>query len=99
MYLQDFPRYNQGPQGSKATMQDRYGTDFEQYLMEYLKCCGGFDASKLTGYDFSSAAASLVASVPGYHSRAEHNKWGHMRLRHLLTEHAVRSSACDTGDE
>jgi len=99
MYLQDFPRYDGGSPGSKAAIQDPYGTAFEQYLREYLERCGGFDVNKLAGYDFSSAAASLVASVPGYHSRAEQSKWGHMRLRHLLTEHAVRSSACDTGDE
>eukprot|EP00897_Mesotaenium_endlicherianum_P008277 jgi/Mesen1/7478/ME000039S06689 len=37
-------------------------------------------------YDFSDAAVRLVASVPGYHSGAALHKWGHMKLRAILSQ-------------
>lgn len=38
----------------------------------------------------SSVQEVLVASVPGVHAGNDLNKWGHMRMRHLLAQY-VRS--------
>jgi len=81
LYVQDFP-------ASESPELDAFGTDFARQLRRYLARCGGFDASKLDRYDFSSAAGALVASVPGYHRGQELEEWGHMRLRRLLLQHA-----------
>lgn len=93
MYVQDFPVRSGLLDASShnSSFVDAFGEDFRSYLCEYLQRCGGFDVSRLARYDFSSAACSLVASIPGYHKDAELTKWGHMRLRHLLSQHAVLS--------
>eukprot|EP00928_Gymnodinium_smaydae_P084681 TRINITY_DN6796_c0_g2_i1.p1 TRINITY_DN6796_c0_g2~~TRINITY_DN6796_c0_g2_i1.p1 ORF type:complete len:719 (-),score=122.58 TRINITY_DN6796_c0_g2_i1:70-2187(-) len=102
MYVQDFPAVDS--MSTSHSSSDGFGSDFERQLVRYFSRCGGFDAGRLRKYDFSSAAVSLVASVPGYHTGSEMYEWGHMRLRRLLASHASlppswTSSATDGAEE
>jgi tyrosyl-DNA phosphodiesterase-1 len=68
---------------------------FETELLRYLESYRwpgstiagrhiSFDA--LRAYDFSGARVALVASVPGRHSGAARDAFGHLRLRKLLSD-------------
>lgn len=78
-FVQDFPRKNQcSPRGS----------DFETALLDYVepyRSRGGLDVAALRDFDFSAAKAVLIPSVPGYHTGAAMHRYGHMRLRAVLS--------------
>eukprot|EP00927_Polykrikos_kofoidii_P065749 TRINITY_DN61465_c0_g1_i1.p1 TRINITY_DN61465_c0_g1~~TRINITY_DN61465_c0_g1_i1.p1 ORF type:complete len:677 (-),score=82.12 TRINITY_DN61465_c0_g1_i1:179-2209(-) len=105
MYLQDFPCRSRPSQSPPAAVEglcsDEFGKDFALQLQRYLDRCGGFDTACLSRYDFSTAAAALVASVPGYHRGRDLSDWGHMRLRELLSRHALQpaTAIADAFDE
>ena len=91
MYLQDFP--------IKDSIQtvDEFGCDFQRQLCLYFAKCGGFDAKCLDLYDFSAAAAAIVSSVPGYHTRQELNEFGQLRFRQLLARHCRVAESTNEG--
>ncbi|CAN0050566.1 unnamed protein product, partial [Laminaria digitata] len=70
--------------------------DFEESLVDYLEKVGGPAADfgrTLRQYDFGSARVALVPSVPGtgktQHKGAGLHKYGHMRVRSLLSTEKV----------
>lgn len=70
--MRDFPRKKDGTGA----------TPFENDLADFLRALGVPDAAlELCGYDFESAGAALVTSVPGKHTNA---RYGHAALRRLL---------------
>ena len=82
VWFQDF--YAKKP-GDAATCA------FEVDLLAYLGAlglpreCGGF-LGEVGKVDFSKARAlGLVASVPGYHRGGQRDRYGHMRLRGILS--------------
>lgn len=75
LWLQDFPRAA-APAPS----------EFSAYLRDF---CGHLKAPPssfafLSEFNFASAKAQLVASVPGRHKGSGLNRFGHMRIRDLL---------------
>lgn len=99
IFLQDFParRETNADHANNVSRVcgikfDAFGSDFGIHLKRYLDRCGGFSVSCLDRYDFSTAAAGLVASVPGYHRGREMRFWGHLRLRDLLATNATLPS-------
>lgn len=96
-YLRDFPLRS-------IDDIDKIGVecDFEQTLSEYvLRSMSTPDStqvvSRLARHDFSSAGVALVSSTPGKHVGDDIFKFGHMRLRKLLSkeifDHNARESA------
>ncbi|KAJ3106081.1 tyrosyl-DNA phosphodiesterase 1 [Phlyctochytrium planicorne] len=64
-------------------------SDFESDLLAYLTSYGRplEDLRALVKqYDFSNVRAAIVGSVPGRHSEHNKFKWGHLRMRNLLSE-------------
>jgi len=59
-------------------------SDFEADLLDYLHRYQPMDVSELRRYDYSSARAVLVPSVPGYHTGINLHRYGHMKMRALL---------------
>ncbi|KAK6917354.1 Tyrosyl-DNA phosphodiesterase I [Dillenia turbinata] len=93
LWMQDFPwKKDQSDHGK--------GCGFETDLVDYLSALkwpefkvnlpthGSFkiNPSFFKSFDYSSAAVRLIASVPGYHTGENLNKWGHMKLRNVLQE-------------
>ncbi|CAL9055894.1 unnamed protein product [Musa banksii] len=89
LWVQDFPWEDNN------SCKDSF---FENDLVDYLKMLKlpeftaklpavgnvSINASFFRKFDYSSAMVRLIASVPGYHTGANLNKWGHMKLRSVL---------------
>jgi hypothetical protein len=74
VWFQDFPK-------SKTPTKCDFGTELMNFIAQ-LKLSPKF----LGQYDFSGAQVSLVCSVPGYHTGADLNKYGHLRLQSLANK-------------
>nr|XP_053631382.1 tyrosyl-DNA phosphodiesterase 1-like [Cherax quadricarinatus] len=40
-------------------------------------------------YDFSSCNVVFVGSTPGYHTGEDKDRWGHMKVRRAIRQHAT----------
>lgn len=90
IWLQDFPKKRGGASSASSSQGSGLAQDFEDTLVDYFGHMGNerqlqFQPSSLRHYDYSAVRVALVTSVPGYHSRATLNRYGHMRLRGLLS--------------
>lgn len=67
-------------------------TNFKRDLVDYIRAYRASDLKPveemLTNHDMSSAKVFLLGSVPGRHQGQEKLRWGHMRLRRILEDHA-----------
>ena len=79
VWFQDFPK-------TKTPTTSAFGTELMNFIAQ-LKLNPKF----LMQYDFSIAKASLVCSVPGYHTGADFNKYGHLKLASLVEKTAAKS--------
>lgn len=78
-YVQDFPRKNQySPRSSM------FEEDLRDYLKPYARVGLALD-DNIAEFDFSGATAMLIPSIPGRHRGDAIRRYGHMRLRHLLS--------------
>ncbi|CEM23753.1 unnamed protein product [Vitrella brassicaformis CCMP3155] len=83
IYVQDFPRKQQ-QQGSQPSTDME---DMEDQLVAFLRATtkAGDWCDKIRQFDYSTAIGKIVASVPGAHKGSDINRWGHMRLRDVLS--------------
>lgn len=84
------PLYPRLPEGSPGTAGESL-TNFKRDLLEYL---GSYRAPELADWiehikqhDLSETRVYLIASTPGRYQGPAMEKWGHLRLRKLLSEH------------
>ncbi|KAJ8901520.1 hypothetical protein NDN08_007364 [Rhodosorus marinus] len=80
MYVRDFPL---------ISSESSIDSEFSLYLLRYLQKLGTpLDEARklLPRYDCSNAGVSLVASVPGRHTGLDLDRFGHMRVRNLLSK-------------
>lgn len=88
-YVRDFPL-----QSDDAVDTVGVECDFERKLGEYLLRsirtgeCNEI-VLRLHKHDFSSAGVAIVSSVPGKHLGDDFVKYGHLRLRHLLSSETL----------
>ncbi|GAV02860.1 hypothetical protein RvY_13372-2 [Ramazzottius varieornatus] len=79
----------------KGTSADSI-TGFQNSLVHYLKCYHNAKlnavADALNKYDMSSVKVFLIPSVPGRHMGPDKTRYGHLRLRTILQEHAALSA-------
>lgn len=105
-YVQDFPK-------KTTTSTCAFETTLVDYVKSYEATGSdmseptvwpGFGNNEMTlsgvvsAYDFSSARAHLLASVPGYHVGSHRDKWGHPQVARLLlarNECPARPSSSD----
>jgi tyrosyl-DNA phosphodiesterase-1 len=67
---------------------------FEDDLLDYLesyRAKSGLSIKQLRDYDFSTAKAILIPSVPGTHTGAAIHKYGHMKIRQVLSREPIPS--------
>uniref|UniRef100_A0A672H8D2 Tyrosyl-DNA phosphodiesterase 1 n=1 Tax=Salarias fasciatus TaxID=181472 RepID=A0A672H8D2_SALFA len=82
-----FPRL---PEGCSASAGES-PTFFKRDLLEYLSSYRAPDLQawiqRVSDHDLSEARVFLVASTPGRYVGADMERWGHLRLRKLLSQH------------
>jgi len=76
IWFQDFPR-------KKAGSTDC--SDFENTLYDYLQKVSS-ECKQIRDFDFSIAEVVLISSIPGYHNGANLEKYGHLKLRKVLSQ-------------
>ncbi|CEM38982.1 unnamed protein product [Vitrella brassicaformis CCMP3155] len=103
VYVQDFPR----KQEDGAELRSSLGEDMEDQLSAFIGATTKADdwCDKIKAFDYSTAIGQIVASVPsveGNHVCSNKtvvgpsvNRWGHMRLRHLLRHQADPQNMAD----
>mmetsp|Transcript_14027 Transcript_14027/g.56490 ORF Transcript_14027/g.56490 Transcript_14027/m.56490 type:complete len:518 (-) Transcript_14027:2629-4182(-) len=87
MYVRDFP---------VISSESSIDSEFSLYLSRYLQKLGTplDEARKLLArYDCSNAGVSLVASVPGRHTGLDLHRFGHMRVRNILSKEHMDAEA------
>jgi len=99
-YIQDFPRKSTSNNNSQEELSSEFETDLITYMDTYgynqkyvwdevssasPKGRATTLSEHLRKYDFSSAAAILIPSTPGYH-KLDNCKVGHLKLRHEIAQ-------------
>lgn len=92
-YVRDFPL-----RSDDAVDTVGVECDFEHELREYVVRSVRTDecteiVSRIRKHDFSSAGVAIVSSVPGKHTGDNFAKFGHLRLRHLLSSEILEHNA------
>ncbi|XP_066531748.1 tyrosyl-DNA phosphodiesterase 1 isoform X2 [Hoplias malabaricus] len=84
------PLYPRLPEGSPETAGDS-PTHFKRDLLEYLRAYRAPELSewmeRIKEHNLSETKIYLIGSTPGRFQGADMEKWGHLRLRKLLSEH------------
>jgi hypothetical protein len=81
LWFQDFPKLN----GSEISLGP-VASEFCSYLKDFVNSLHVMDnLSFLDNYNYQLAKVFLVASVPGVYSGSHREKWGHLRMRSLLS--------------
>lgn len=97
-YMRDFPVHRSSslasPSSTTRLESEHTVNDFGIELNRYMEKALATDKSalecvhrELTRMDFSSAGVALVGSVPGRHKGDDLDRFGHMRLRAVLSKH------------
>ncbi|KAK7075083.1 tyrosyl-DNA phosphodiesterase 1 [Halocaridina rubra] len=81
-------------EGKKASILDGESpTCFKRDLVDYILAYKAPDLTRwshiIRKYDFSSCNVFFVGSVPGYHTGEHKDKWGHMKVRKIMRQHAT----------
>uniref|UniRef100_A0A672Q5C6 Tyrosyl-DNA phosphodiesterase 1 n=1 Tax=Sinocyclocheilus grahami TaxID=75366 RepID=A0A672Q5C6_SINGR len=84
------PLYPRLPEGSPETAGES-PTNFKSDLLEYLEAYRAPELAecidRIKQHDLSETRVYLIGSTPGRYQGPAMEKWGHLRLRKLLSEH------------
>ncbi|XP_030639833.1 tyrosyl-DNA phosphodiesterase 1 [Chanos chanos] len=84
------PLYPRLPEGSPETAGES-PTNFKRDLLEYLEAYRAPELAdwinRIKEHDLSETRVYLIGSTPGRFQGPAMEKWGHLRLRKLLSEH------------
>ncbi|KAK8749254.1 hypothetical protein OTU49_015760, partial [Cherax quadricarinatus] len=79
--------------GKSGLLDGESPTRFKRDLVEYLLSYKAPDLVRWTHiimkYDFSSCNVVFVGSTPGYHTGEDKDRWGHMKVRRAIRQHAT----------
>ena len=93
-YIQDFP-LKQNPYAAKCEFENDLISYIESYQYHTSHTWDGDNrtlSQELRRYDFSSARAVLIPSIPGRHSLTK-PPLGHLKLRRAIQEHTVATNS------
>ncbi|NXX15469.1 TYDP1 phosphodiesterase, partial [Podargus strigoides] len=91
-----YPRLPQGTSGSAGESETNFKSDLISYLMAYNSPTLKEWIDLIQEHDLSETRVYLLGSTPGRYQGSDKEKWGHLRLRKLLKEHASSISAQET---
>ncbi|KFP57984.1 Tyrosyl-DNA phosphodiesterase 1 [Cariama cristata] len=83
-----YPRLPQGATGSAGESETNFKSDLISYLMAYSSPTLKEWIDLIQEHDLSETRVYLLGSTPGRYQGSDKEKWGHLRLRKLLKEHA-----------
>ncbi|XP_074764629.1 tyrosyl-DNA phosphodiesterase 1 isoform X1 [Athene noctua] len=83
-----YPRLPQGTTGSAGESETKFKSDLISYLMAYNSPALKEWIDLIQEHDLSETRVYLLGSTPGRYQGSDKEKWGHLRLRKLLKEHA-----------
>ncbi|XP_077179567.1 tyrosyl-DNA phosphodiesterase 1 [Paroedura picta] len=85
-----YPKLPPGTLGSAGESRTNFKSDLITYLMSYKSPTLNEWADVIKQHDLSETRVYLVGSTPGRYQNNEKEKWGHLRLRKLLKDHAMQ---------
>uniref|UniRef100_A0ACB8G6C3 Tyrosyl-DNA phosphodiesterase 1 n=1 Tax=Sphaerodactylus townsendi TaxID=933632 RepID=A0ACB8G6C3_9SAUR len=85
-----YPKLPPGTPGSAGESCTNFKSDLISYLMSYKSPALNEWVEVIKQHDLSETRVYLVGSTPGRYQNNEKEKWGHLRLRKLLKDHAVQ---------
>ncbi|NXT19047.1 TYDP1 phosphodiesterase, partial [Syrrhaptes paradoxus] len=83
-----YPRLPRGTTGSAGESETNFKSDLISYLMAYNSPTLKEWIDLIQEHDLSETRVYLLGSTPGRYQGSDKEKWGHLRLRKLLKEHA-----------
>ncbi|NXX96737.1 TYDP1 phosphodiesterase, partial [Centropus bengalensis] len=83
-----YPRLPRGTTGSAGESETNFKSDLISYLMAYNSPALKEWTDLIQEHDLSETRVYLLGSTPGRYQGSDKEKWGHLRLRKLLKEHA-----------
>ncbi|KAK9543051.1 hypothetical protein VZT92_000863 [Zoarces viviparus] len=83
-----FPRLPEGSDSSAGESPTFFKRDLLEYLASYRTPELEDWIRRIKGHDLSEARVYLVGSTPGRYVGSDMERWGHLRLRKLLYDHA-----------
>ncbi|NXW13940.1 TYDP1 phosphodiesterase, partial [Circaetus pectoralis] len=83
-----YPRLPQGTTGSAGESETNFKSDLVSYLLAYNSPTLKEWIDLIQEHDLSETRVYLLGSTPGRYQGSDKEKWGHLRLRKLLKEHA-----------
>ncbi|NXM31950.1 TYDP1 phosphodiesterase, partial [Oxyruncus cristatus] len=84
-----YPRLPEGTTGSAGESETNFKSDLISYLMAYNSPVLKEWVDLIQEHDLSETRVYLLGSTPGRYQGSDKEKWGHLRLRKLLKEHAL----------
>ncbi|XP_062974016.1 tyrosyl-DNA phosphodiesterase 1 [Elgaria multicarinata webbii] len=85
-----YPRLPPGSAESDGESHTNFKSDLISYLKSYNSPTLNEWVEIIKQHDFSETRVYLLGSTPGRYQNNEKEKWGHLRLRKLLKEHATQ---------
>uniref|UniRef100_A0A8D0H9C1 Tyrosyl-DNA phosphodiesterase 1 n=1 Tax=Sphenodon punctatus TaxID=8508 RepID=A0A8D0H9C1_SPHPU len=83
-----YPRLTSGSAGCAGESLTNFKSDLINYLTSYNSPTLNEWTDIIKEHDLSETRVYLLASTPGRHQGNHKEKWGHLRLKKLLKEHA-----------
>ncbi|NXE88846.1 TYDP1 phosphodiesterase, partial [Menura novaehollandiae] len=84
-----YPRLPKGTSGSTGESGTNFKSDLISYLTAYNSPALKEWVDRIQEHDLSETRVYLLGSTPGRYQGSDKEKWGHLRLRKLLREHAL----------
>ncbi|XP_027758232.1 tyrosyl-DNA phosphodiesterase 1 isoform X3 [Empidonax traillii] len=84
-----YPRLPKGTTASAGESETNFKSDLISYLMAYNSPILKEWIDLIQEHDLSETRVYLLGSTPGRYQGSDKEKWGHLRLRKLLKEHAL----------
>uniref|UniRef100_A0A8V0Z290 Tyrosyl-DNA phosphodiesterase 1 n=1 Tax=Gallus gallus TaxID=9031 RepID=A0A8V0Z290_CHICK len=83
-----YPRLPQGSSDSAGESETNFKSDLISYLMAYSSPVLKEWIDLIREHDLSETRVYLLGSTPGRYQGIDKEKWGHLKLRKLLKDHA-----------
>ena len=71
---------------SKVELLSRFQQDLIEYLQAYRAKVFDFSIEKILKHEMRNITVRLIASIPGYHTGDQLERWGHLKMKNVLKQ-------------